>query len=146
MDILAGIFTNKYVIIPAIIWLITGFIKVGVAYIFDRRIDLSRIVGTGGMPSSHTSYIVSLAVVIGKNSGWRSPEFGVAFAFALIVMSDAAGVRRAAGEQAKLLNSLMTTHFPGEEFSKKLKELLGHRPLEVIVGAVMGVILGMLLG
>ena len=140
------LFTNKAITIPFVAWLIAQLIKVTSSLVIDRKIDLSRIIGSGGMPSSHTSYVVALATVIGKNNGWDSMEFGIVCAFAIIVMHDAAGVRQAAGKHAKLLNSLVSTHFPGDEFNEKLKELLGHKPLEVIVGAIMGVTLGLLLG
>ena len=146
MQILTKIFTNKAIIIPAAAWLFAQLIKVITSLIIDKGVALSRLFGSGGMPSSHTCYIMTLAALTGKNIGWDSVEFGIVCAFAFIVMYDATGVRRAAGRQAKLLNSLMSTHFAGDEFNEKLKELLGHRPQEVFVGAIIGVIIGLLFG
>ncbi|MCL2165526.1 MAG: divergent PAP2 family protein [Oscillospiraceae bacterium] len=146
MGFLIDIFTNKAMIVPGAAWLIAQLLKVANSLIFERRINLSRLVGSGGMPSSHSCYVIALATVIGKNIGCDSVEFGLACAFSFIVMYDATGVRQAAGKQAKLLNSLISTHFPGDEFNEKLKELLGHKPLEVFVGAVLGIIIGVLLG
>jgi len=95
--------------------------------------------GPGGMPSSHSAFVTSLAVAIGLTEGWDSGMFAVSFVFAAVVMYDAAGVRRAAGRQARVLNQLMTImlkegHFP----ATKLRELLGHTPFEVVMGALLG--------
>jgi len=90
--------------------------------------------------------VVSLCAVIGKSYGADTALFGMSFAFALVVMSDAAGVRQAAGKQAKILNALMSTHFQDGEFNEKLKELIGHKPLEVLIGAILGVLMGVMLG
>jgi len=114
--------------------------------VVKKEMDLTRLFGTGGMPSSHTCYVVSLCTVIGKSAGVDSVAFGISFAFALVVMSDAAGVRQAAGKQAKLINALMNAHFPGETFNENLKELIGHKPLEVLVGALLGFAAGLIFG
>jgi acid phosphatase family membrane protein YuiD len=146
MNMFGELFSSKYTIIPGLSWLTAQLIKVLTSVVRYRRFDITRLVGTGGMPSSHAAYVVSLAAVVGKNLGVSSAAFGIAFAFAIIVMSDAAGVRRAAGNQAKLLNALMSTHFPGDAFNEKLKELIGHQPLEVFVGASMGLLFGIVFG
>ena len=99
----------------------------------------------GGMPSSHSGVVISLTTMIGKNVGINSPLFAVALIFSFIVMYDAAGVRRAAGKQAKLLNKIVET--PGLtslKVSERLVEVLGHTPVQVIVGAAIGVIVGLL--
>ena len=99
----------------------------------------------GGMPSSHSGVVISLTTMIGKNVGINSPLFAVALIFSFIVMYDAAGVRRAAGKQAKLLNKIVET--PGLtslQVSERLVEVLGHTPVQVIVGAAIGVIVGLL--
>jgi len=146
MDVLPSIFTNRYVMIPALTWFLAQMFKLVSTLIRYKKLDFMRLFGTGGMPSSHTGFVVSLCAVIGKNVGVDSALFGIAFVFALIVMSDAAGVRQEAGKQAKILNSLMSTHFPSEEYNEKLKELIGHRPLEVLIGAILGIIIGIALG
>jgi len=141
----SAIFSNKFITIPALTWFIAQLFKLIYALV-KKELALSRLFGTGGMPSSHSCFVVSLCTVIGKTTGVESVAFAISFAFALIVMADAAGVRQEAGKQAKLLNSLMTTHFPGEVFNEKLKELIGHKPLEVLVGAIFGFITGIILG
>jgi acid phosphatase family membrane protein YuiD len=116
-------------------------------YIFQNKVSYERFIGSGGMPSSHSAFIVSLAVTIGKNEGWDSMLFGMAVAVSLIVMYDAAGVRRAAGKQAEVLNKLILSLNDRQiNFNEKLKELLGHSPLEVIAGAFLGIVIGLLIG
>jgi len=146
MSYVTTIFQSKYITVPALTWLVAQMSKLIYALIKYKELDFTRLYGTGGMPSSHTSYVVSLCTVIGKSTGVNTAAFGLSVAFALIVMSDAAGVRQAAGKHAKLLNSLMSTHFPGDEFNEQLKELIGHKPLEVLIGAILGVVFGIILG
>ena len=99
----------------------------------------------GGMPSSHTAVVVSLTTMVGKSEGITSPIFGVALIFAFIVMYDAAGVRRAAGKQAELLNKIVNTPgLTGVQVSEKLVEVLGHTPVQVFVGALIGIIVGLI--
>lgn len=109
-------------------------------YLHTKRWNLRRFVETGGMPSSHAASVAALSTSVGLESGFRSLLFGVTLYFSLIVMYDAAGLRRAAGRQAAILNRLIDEHFrsPGRE-TQKLMELLGHTPLEVLVGALLGV-------
>lgn len=145
MNILDDILSNKAITVPAITWFITQIIKVAGVVIKEKKIDFTRFVGAGGMPSSHTSFIVSLATVIGKIRGLYSIEFGLSLAMALIVMHDAAGVRRAAGKQAEVLNKIIFSN-DFIHIDEKLKELLGHTPVEVIIGALMGIVFGLLLG
>ena len=146
MNMLQSIFLNRYITIPALTWLIAQIYKLIFTLVKYKELDFTRLFGMGGMPSSHTCYVVSLCTVIGKSYGTDTALFGISFAFALVVMSDAAGVRQAAGKQAKLLNSLMSTHFQDVEFNEKLKELIGHKPLEVLIGAILGVFMGVILG
>jgi uncharacterized protein len=140
-----SVMTNKAVTIPILAWFIAQSIKVVTAIIKERKLDFTRFVSSGGMPSSHSSFTVSLAVVIGRYNGWNSGLFALSVAFSFIVMYDAAGVRRAAGKQAKVLNKLIHSHYDRLEFEGKLKELLGHTPLEVFMGAILGIVLGLLL-
>lgn len=142
---ITAFFSNKYITVPALTWFLAQLFKV-IVTIVKRDMDFSRLFGTGGMPSSHACYVVSLCTVIGKTTGVDTAAFGISFAFALVVMSDAAGVRQEAGKQAKLLNLLMTAQFPGEAFNERLKELIGHKPREVLVGAALGLFMGLLLG
>jgi len=98
------------------------------------------------MPSSHSAFIVSLTTVVAKIKGIDSVEFGISLAVSLIVMYDAAGVRRAAGKQAKVLNRLIYSHNDKVQFDEKLKELLGHSPFEVFMGALLGILIGIWMG
>ena len=97
------------------------------------------------MPSSHSAVVTSLAALIRKYEGINTPSFGIATIFACIVMYDAAGVRRAAGKQAKLLNKIVETPgLSGVQVTEKLVEVLGHTPTQVIVGAIIGIIIGVI--
>lgn len=146
MYFLNSIISNKAITIPVLAWFIAQLTKVVSVIVKERKLDFSRFVGSGGMPSSHSSFIVSLTTVVGKNRGWNSMEFGIAVAVSLIVMYDAAGVRRAAGKQAEVLNMLLLSFKQKINFEGKLKELLGHSPLEVSMGALLGIFLGLWLG
>jgi acid phosphatase family membrane protein YuiD len=130
---------------PFWIALTVGFIvqsyKVFNAYFRTRRWNLRRFVETGGMPSSHSASVAALSTAVGLGHGFNTSLFAVTLYFGLIVMYDAAGLRRAAGRQATVLNRLIERHFqdPEQQETQKLMELLGHTPFEVFVGAVLGV-------
>ena len=99
--------------------------------------------GAGGMPSSHSAVVTSMATLIGKNEGINTPIFALSILLACVVMYDACGVRRAAGKQATLLNKLIETPgLTGVEVSEKLVEVLGHTPVQVFVGAFIGLVVG----
>jgi len=143
VEIVKGILSNKTITVPLIAWFIAQSLKVINVVLFEQKLDFTRFIGSGGMPSSHSSFIVSLATVVGKTQGVDSAQFGIAVAVAVIVMYDAAGVRRAAGKQAKVLNKLIFSQKGKEDFDENLKELLGHSPLEVFMGALLGILLGL---
>lgn len=141
MDILLEIVTNKYLYVPFGLWFGIQLFKVIYDLIVTRKFNFKRILGAGGMPSSHSAVVCGLATLIGKTEGFTSPVFALSVIFAFVVMYDAAGVRRAAGKQAKLLNKIVNT--PGlktEEVQEKLVEVLGHTPTQVFVGALIGII------
>ncbi len=127
-------------------WFLAQFIKIIIELILYKKLDLHRIMGSGGMPSSHSSLVCCMATSIGKYVGLDQPLFSAAAVLAFIVMYDALNVRRAAGEQAKVLNYMMLNwkDLKPEMFSNELKELLGHTPIQVFVGAVMGITIGIL--
>ena len=137
---------NKYIYVPFLLWFGIQTFKVIYDLVTTHKFNFKRILGAGGMPSSHSAVVVSLATLIGKNEGLNSPIFALSLVLAFVVMYDAAGVRRAAGKQAKLLNKLIET--PGlttGEVSEKLVEVLGHTPLQVIVGALIGLVAGLII-
>nr|WP_276020593.1 divergent PAP2 family protein [Acetivibrio straminisolvens] len=140
-----SILSNKTITVPVIAWFIAQFLKVINVIVVERKLDFTRFVGSGGMPSSHSSFIVSLATVVGKMKGLGSVEFGISAAVAAIVMYDAAGVRRAAGKQAKVLNKLIFSQKEEDRqnFDENLKELIGHSPFEVFIGAMLGMLMGL---
>ncbi|MGE6629936.1 divergent PAP2 family protein [Bacillus sp. NPDC077027] len=133
------------------------FVKVPIQFIISRRLDWSLITSTGGMPSSHSAAVTALSTGIALEHGVGSSIFAIAAIFAVITMFDATGVRRQAGEQATVLNKLVTDFnrfvaeaklFPNakeEEKQKKLKELLGHKPIEVFFGGLTGILLTLIL-
>ena len=145
MNMVQEIFTNKCIYVPVILWVLIQTYKVIHDLIKTKRFNFKRIMGAGGMPSSHSAVVVSLATLIGKYEGVDSVLFAMAVIFACVVMYDAAGVRRAAGKQATLLNKIVET--PGLsslEVQGKLVEVLGHTPIQVIVGAIIGIIVGVI--
>lgn len=110
------------------------------AYVLTRRWNLRRFVETGGMPSSHSASVAALSTAVGLQEGFGSVLFGVTLYFSLIVMYDAAGLRRAAGKQAMVLNRLIESHFQHpQDDAQKLMELLGHTPFEVFIGGSLGI-------
>ena len=137
----------RFIIVPTLVWVFIQTFKVIWDLVVTHKFNFKRILGAGGMPSSHSAVAISLATMIGKNEGINSPIFALAIIFSFVVMYDAAGVRRAAGKQAKLLNKLVET--PGLsniQVQEKLVEVLGHTPIQVFVGALIGLIVGLIVG
>lgn len=140
-----NIWNNIWLWIPVITWFVVQCTKIVIELIKNKKLNLRRIVGSGGMPSSHSAFVCSLATTIGITEGVSSPLFAMAVALSAIVMYDAAGVRRAAGKQAKILNQLIESEGENIDVHEKLIELLGHTPLEVYVGAFVGIVMAFLL-
>ena len=135
--------TNKYLYVPFLVWFCIQTFKVVYDLITTKKFNFKRIIGAGGMPSSHSAVVTCLATLVGKAEGTDSIMFAMATIFALVVMYDAAGVRRAAGKQAHLLNKIIETPgLTGVEVQERLVEVLGHTPLQVIVGATIGIVVG----
>ena len=146
MDILMAVIQIKYITVPFLLWFGIQLFKVIYDLVTTKKFNFKRILGAGGMPSSHSAVVMSLATLIGKNEGVESPIFALSLIFAFVVMYDAAGIRRAAGKQAKILNKIIET--PGltnQEVSERLVEVLGHTPFQVLVGALIGVVTGLLI-
>ncbi len=141
------IYEYRYLIVPFATWFFIQLFKLIYDLVTTKKFNFKRILGAGGMPSSHSAVVVALCTMIGKNYGINSAIFGLSVVFAFVVMYDAAGVRRAAGKQAKLLNKIVQT--PGlsnVEVTEKLQEVLGHTPTQVFVGAFIGLIVGLIFG
>ena len=126
--------------ISAVIW--AQILKFFVHLIWKRKVDLRLFTTTGGMPSSHSAGVIGLSTTVGLICGFSSIEFAMAIGYALVVMYDAAGVRRAAGKQAACLNKIIMDIYKQElkEAGGRLKELLGHTPMQVLMGALFGVV------
>ncbi len=146
MQFINAIINNRTITVPMFAWFLAQLLKVINVLVSSKKIDFTRFIGSGGMPSSHSAFIVSLTTVVAKIKGIDSVEFGISLAVSLIVMYDAAGVRRAAGKQAKVLNQLIYSHNDKVQFDEKLKELLGHSPFEVFMGALLGILIGIWMG
>lgn len=145
MPIFPGIFYNTILISALTAWSVAQVLKVGINLFLIGKLDLKLLLSSGGFPSSHAATVSALAWGIGKYYGWNSPIFAVATVFAMVVMYDAAGVRRAAGKQAEVLNQLVERLYQGSDLSQeRLKELIGHTPFEVFGGAIVGLIVGLL--
>ena len=139
------VFEYRYLIVPFATWFFIQLFKLIYDLVTTKKFNFKRILGAGGMPSSHSAVVVSLATMIGIEYGVNSAIFGLSVIFACVVMYDAAGVRRAAGKQAKLLNKIVETKgLTGVEVSERLVEVLGHTPLQVIVGALIGLVAGLI--
>lgn len=144
--IMSEFLTESSFVTAVISWFVAQVLKVIIVLVKDKRIDFSRFIGSGGMPSSHSAFVTSLSVAIGITNGFSSELFAISAVLALVVMYDAAGVRRAAGEQAKILN-LMVEEWESQNFKNtevRLKELLGHTPLQVVAGAILGIAIAIL--
>ena len=146
-DFFAEIYHNKYLWLPLLTWFFIQAFKVIWDLVETKKFNFKRILGAGGMPSSHSAVVMCLAIMIGKQFGFDSPYFALSMVFAFIVMYDAAGVRRAAGKQATLLNKIVNTPgLTGLEVQEKLVEVLGHTPTQVFVGALIGILVGAIFG
>jgi uncharacterized protein len=136
----------SYLLAPIVAWTIAQTAKVILYSVRERQLNLRVLAVTGGMPSSHSAIVMGLTAAVGKHSGITSAAFAIALIFSFVVMYDAAGLRRAAGRQAAILNRLVEdlVHMRGVQ-EVKLRELLGHTPVEVLAGAVLGVAAGLIL-
>ena len=141
MQNIAEIMDNYVLWVALVACLMAQFLKIVVELVQHRQINLRVLFTSGGMPSAHSAFVAALAVGVAQTKGWGSPEFALALLFAIIVMYDAAGVRQAAGLQARILNQIIDEFFQEDHHlnQDRLKELLGHTPMQVIVGFCLGV-------
>ncbi|MEM6501587.1 MAG: divergent PAP2 family protein [Cyanobacteria bacterium P01_C01_bin.89] len=145
MDNLKHIVDNQVLVVAFLACIVAQVLKVFVELARSRTLNLRVLVESGGMPSSHSALVTALATGTGQVVGWESIEFAMATIFAVIVMYDATGVRQAAGKQAQVINQIVAEFFEGRAVGEeKLKELLGHTPVQVLVGGIVGVIIAFL--
>lgn len=122
-------------------WAIAQLIKISIEFKKERRLSLALMISSGGMPSSHSSFVSAMSTSVGLLEGFDSTAFAICAVISMVVMYDAAGVRRAAGKQAEIINKLVANiENTGIVVDKKLKELLGHSPVEVAAGAILGIV------
>jgi uncharacterized protein len=138
---ISQILENRILLVAVAACLIAQVLKLIIDLIQNGKVSAKVLTTTGGMPSAHSALVTALATGVGADLGWKSPEFAIATIFAIVVMYDAAGVRQAAGKQARILNQMIDELFSEDhKFNEeKLKELLGHTPVQVIAGAVLGI-------
>lgn len=143
-----SILDNHVLLVALLACAIAQALKTIVEFLKHGKVNLRALVTTGGMPSAHSAFVTALATGVGQSVGWETPEFAIAASFAIIVMYDAAGVRQAAGKQARILNQILDELFQEHpKFSEdRLKELLGHTPFQVIVGSSLGAVISCLAG
>jgi len=144
-DFFKEVTTNGILGATLLSWFVAQVLKVILGVLREKRFNFQWFVGTGGMPSTHAAAVATLATSVGLVAGFHTPLFALTAVMALIVMFDAQGVRRASGKQAEVLNKIMDDIYYNKVIREdRLKELLGHTPVEVIVGALLGIVLSLL--
>ena len=149
MDFLTELLDNQIFISAILGWFVAQVLKTLIHMIINKKVVAERMVGSGGMPSSHSSTVCALATAAGMKYGGGSYEFAIAIMLAIIVMFDAMGVRRETGKQGRVLNEMLEIFTNmGNQISaeEKLKEFVGHTPLQVLMGAILGIIIALLVG
>jgi len=137
---LRQIIGNPVLFIGLFSWALAQFLKVPIEYLFSHRLIWGKWFSSGGMPSSHSALVTSITLATGLFDGFDTPSFALAFAVSMIVVYDAAGVRREAGRHAEKINILLNEFFSGHPISdQQLKEVIGHTPAQVVVGVCLGV-------
>lgn len=145
MNALSELMSNKVLWVAVLSWFIAQFLKVVVTLLQERRLDLSKFWASGGMPSSHSSFVMALTGSVGRLYGFDSTYFAIAMVFSFIVMYDAANVRLEAGKQAAVINQIIELlENPGLNPEERLKEILGHTPLQVLAGGILGMVVSII--
>jgi uncharacterized protein len=138
--VFAGLLANRVLLGAVIAWTLAQAIKVPLNYLLRRQWDWGLLFSSGGMPSSHTALVTGIAVGVGLKEGFSSSAFAIAAVLAAVVIYDATGVRRHAGDHARVLNLMIDELLTGHPLAEKeLKEVLGHTPREVVGGLLLGV-------
>lgn len=145
MEYFNELFDNKPLWIAITSFFLAQFTKIILHLVSYKKFDMKLIMGSGGMPSSHSSFVMALTTAVGIKEGLDSTYFAIATVISFVIMYDAAGVRRAAGNQAAIINRILdNVGNQNIKIDKKLKELLGHTPIEVAAGAVLGIATGII--
>jgi acid phosphatase family membrane protein YuiD len=143
---MSRLLANDPLIVAVLAWTLAQVSKLLIVLLRERQLQLAYLTSAGGMPSSHSAVVVALATRIGLETGLSSVPFALAAVFAAVVMYDAAGVRRAVSLQARVLNRMLTEMLEAQQFNeRRLRELIGHTPVEVLVGAALGLLIALLL-
>ncbi|MBQ9914502.1 MAG: divergent PAP2 family protein [Clostridia bacterium] len=147
MTYLQDFLANRVLWTAVLGWLIAQVLKVIIDLFKEKRFDLGRMIGSGGMPSSHSSFVMALTTAVAFTCGLSSAEFAICAVLSFVVMYDASGVRRETGRQAEIINDIIDNFgkTAPEIFGKQLKELIGHEPVEVFAGALLGIAIGILM-
>ncbi len=148
MNIWNELLSNQVLVSAVVGWTVAQVLKTMIDFALNRSINWERMVGSGGMPSSHSATVCGLTTAAAIRYGVGSFEFAVCFVLSMVVMYDATGVRRETGKQAKLLNSILMENplkLNAEVLQEKLKEYVGHTPLQVVAGAILGIGLALLI-
>jgi acid phosphatase family membrane protein YuiD len=140
---------NKILITGCVAWLLSQFIKAIIYLVINKRFNWERLLGDGGMPSSHSATVTAVAVMTGLRCGWDSPVFAIATVLALVVMHDAMGVRQETGKQARVINNMLEliNSFGRGELTPEetLKEFVGHTRRQVMIGALLGGVIALIM-
>ncbi|TEA99311.1 hypothetical protein BU174_04890 [Lactococcus cremoris] len=146
MNFFSQILHNQILLTAIVSWALAQLIKIGIELIRTHRINWQLVFATGGMPSSHSSLVVALATATGLRQGFESPLFAIATVLAFVVLYDAQGIRRQAGNQARIINRMLqNVENAGIKVDKNLKELLGRTPIQVVGGTVLGIIVALIM-
>ena len=148
MKIWNEILSNQVLVSAVAGWIVAQVLKTMLDFALNRTINWERMVGSGGMPSSHSATVCGLTTAAALHYGVSSFEFAVCFVLSMVVMYDATGVRRETGKQAKLLNSILSENplkLNADVLQEKLKEYVGHTPLQVVAGAILGICLALVI-
>ena len=142
MHSIAELFNNQVLWCAVAAWFIAQALKIPTYWIIEKELNWKRFFGSGGMPSSHTSFVTALTIMVGATEGFGTAIFAVSFTLAAIVMYDATGVRRETGTQGQVINQILRSVFiDGKPISEdNLKEMVGHKPIEVMAGLILGII------
>lgn len=144
-EIFGDVLRNHVLMVTLLAWAIAQTLKVALGVLRTKKFDFRWFIGTGGMPSAHAAGSSALAVVIGLDYGFDTAFFALAAVFAIVTMFDAQGVRRSTGKQAALLNKVLDDiYWKGKIEEARLKELIGHTPIEVVMGSIIGILLAVI--